>query len=212
MRLRHHFGSSTVKIQHNPLSQATESLVVCPGFHYNQTQHQLISEHTFNQKPEGLISSVALEWKPADTRTALDWMLPIPSRCVRARLPVDVLSRLPSAQYVGRWGHSMASGTLGHFPSEEQQCFDLWESSLSTTCVRSCFPDPAYVLVFFVLSCRLYQHGSAVMKIQQGRQKHILCHTANNGGKHVSDTAQVGHLWDKMPAMCRLCLSHIKSQ
>lgn len=28
----------------------------------------------------------------------------------------------------------MASGTVGHFPSKEQQCFDLWESSLFTVC------------------------------------------------------------------------------
>lgn len=53
-------------------------------------------------------------------------------RCVlfpAVRLLVDVLSGLPSARYVAWWGHPMASGTLGHFPSEEQQCFDLWESS-----------------------------------------------------------------------------------
>lgn len=70
-------------------------------------------------------------------------------------LLVGVLSRLPFARYVAWWGHSAASGTPGHFPSEEQQCFDLWESSLSATRVRSCFPGFAHGVMF---SCPLCVH------------------------------------------------------
>lgn len=70
-------------------------------------------------------------------------------------LLVGVLSRLPFARYVAWWGHSAASGTPGHFPSEEQQCFDLWESSLSATHVRSCFPGFAHGVMF---SCPLCVH------------------------------------------------------
>lgn len=70
-------------------------------------------------------------------------------------LLVGVLSRLPFARYVAWWGHLAASETPGHFPSEEQQCFDLWESSLSTTRVRSCFPGSVHGVVF---SCPLCVH------------------------------------------------------
>lgn len=68
-----------------------------------------------------------------------------------------VSSRVPSARYVARRGQSMASGTIQHFPSEDQQCFDLWDSSLSAECVRSCFPDQAYGLVFFWGGCAAQQ-------------------------------------------------------
>lgn len=53
----------------------------------------------------------------------------------------------------------MASGTIKHFLSEDQQCFDLWGSSLSAECVRSCFPD-LLILCFFVqaVSTQLYSY------------------------------------------------------
>lgn len=53
----------------------------------------------------------------------------------------------------------MASGTLAYFSSEEQQCFDLLESSLSTARVRSCFPHPVRGLVFSVLSVHCINTG-----------------------------------------------------
>lgn len=107
------------------------------------TKHQLIPLLTFNQKRGSnqwnrLLQCSAGMKTCRRVHSSAGHMTEYCCR-VSAGLLVGVLSRLPSARYVAWWGHSMASETLGHFPFEEQQCFDLWESSLSTTCVRSCF-------------------------------------------------------------------------
>lgn len=125
-----------------------------------------------------------------------------------------VSSRLPSARYVARRGQSMASGTIQHFPSEDQQCFDLWDSSLSAVCEVMFSRPSVWSCVFLgwgVFRSRLYQQNCRVMKIWQhtaacpepsskhGWKKALRCHCA-------------GRLGMRQSAMCGLCLLLIKSQ
>lgn len=128
--------------------------------------------------------------------------------CVSTEPLVDVLCRLPSARYVDCWGHSVALGSVGHFPSEEQQWIDLWESSLSAECVRSCFPDPVHVLVFFcprqhTVSTRLYSY------------ENILRQTAAYpvpSSKQWKSTLYQSVTCETKCLQCVGCLSLIKSQ
>lgn len=150
----------------------------------------MIAQNIFNRKRGSNQWDVRLQaWHSSGYNCSAYFQL-----LANAELLVGVSSRLPSARHVAWWGHSVASGTLGHFPSEEQQCFDLWESSLSAARVRSWFPDLAHVLLFSVLPGALDQQRSAVMRISRDRKECILCHTANNGGQHVTDSEQAARL------------------
>lgn len=136
------------------------------------------------------LDALLLQWTP------LHWILCLSSCCVSTEPLVDVLCRLPPARYVDCWGHSMALGSVGHFPSEEQQWIDLWESSLSAECVRSCFPDPVHVLVFFcpqqhTVSTQLYTTLPLWKYISRGKRQHILCHLANDGKTHCTSQSLV---------------------
>lgn len=150
----------------------------------------------------------AVELKHINVCTTLHWILCLPSCCVSTEPLVDVLCRLPSARYVDCWGHSMALGSVGRFPSEEQQWIDLWESSLSAECVRSCFPDPVHVLVFFcpqqhTVSTQLYSY------------ENILRQTAAYpvpSSKQWKNTLDQSVTCETKCLQCVGCLSLIKSQ
>lgn len=115
-------------------------------------------------------------------------------------LLVGVLSSLPSTRYVAWWGHSMASGTLGHFLSEEQQWSDLCKSFLSTTRVRSCFPDPTHVLVF---SSSPVRYTNMALKLWKYSRRTME--------ENMSLILYRLVTCDKRSAMCRLFLNHNRS-
>lgn len=89
----------------------------------------------------------------------------------------------------------MASGTVGHFPSEEQQWIDLWESSLSTACEvmlsrpRACSPR-VFCPPQQTVSTRLYSYEN----IARQTATYPVPPSEQWEKKHVTDTVQVGHL------------------